>query len=227
MAATSTTNLLGAVNHVLHDIGERQVTAIASPISRQVQAAVQESVSEIATLDDWEWARSLTTATSWVNETATITNALRVHGVSYGDTTNGFRDLSFLDWRVFDSKPLQTFSTTLDNSGRKYFTITSPGQVKVSPYPTDLTTQNKFRFYITTDLVPPALATSFFPIPERAMLLVYKRASYLMAIRHLGDPALAAQYNSEFEAHVQRMRGRERNAPTAHTNMYRRGRGNW
>lgn len=219
---SSTSTMLQIVNKVLLNVGERQVTAFTSPTALKALYAVEEALREIENLDDWSWTRQEVTATSWVNEVATLPLFQRIHQVTYQVSATTRRELVFLDKQSFNLTDLQPFGSTSDVG--RYYTIIDDNTLAVNPYPTTAPSRLLFKFLVTTPLVISLLPTSTLPVPERLILLVTKLASYLMAVRHLDDTNIARNFRSEFEAQLVMIRTRESLTPSRGTNMYRRRR---
>lgn len=223
MSETSSTDLITATNLVLENIGERRVLSIATPVARKAVVALQQSVYDVASLNSWEWLKEFIPAISWTNERADLGDTSRVHAVQWGDTTKGFRQIPWIDPREFDYLPLQSYSDSTTKP--RYFTQETYNIVRLNPYPATSAEQTRIRFYVTRDMVPPSNPTDKFPLPERHMPMLYFRAQHYLAISHLDDRELAAQWGQQYEMYVQRVRDRERLAPSFGGNVFKlRGR---
>lgn len=217
---SSTKTFLEVANDVLLMAGERPIASLASnPVARKVASCLSEAVLEIAILDDWSFTRDRISAISWSGDTANLGDVQRVIKVLYGDVASGLRNLRYLDSTLFDGVPV---GGSVGYSGG--WAVAGYGAVRLRPEPTTDEEKNKIKFDVIRALVPPKQDSDRFPLPDRFMPLVTKRALYLFVLRHLDDTALAAQYNNEFEIMVQLLRNRERYVPRGSANMYRRGR---
>jgi hypothetical protein len=215
--ASSTKTLLEVSNDVLLMAGERPVLTLGSnPVARKVAACLQEAVLEVSLLDDWSFTRERIGAISWVGERAELGNVQRVIRALYGEPSTGYRRLVYLDSSDFDRIPV----TTGDPVGACW-TVDGYGAVRLTVAPSTVQYQNRVKFDVIKVLNPPTLDTHKFPLPDRFMPLIVKRALSLFVLRHLDDAGLSAQYDKEFELMVQLFRNRERYVPRGSANMYR------
>ncbi len=218
----SSTTLIQAVNRVLLDVGEREVSNLNSPPAKKAKNYLQEAVRFLATVHDWEWMFSRVPSTGWVGDTFSVPNAQQIRGVSCLDSSGVSRDLQFVDVRQFDLASFQSYSIASSPSNRPtVYTIPTYQRIRVNPYPTDAIGQSRVYAYIIEDLVPPTLDTSFFPVPEKYMQLVIKKADYYMSIHHLEDANSAQFFDKDFQEMVIKYRVNEQKTPTGGFNMYR------
>lgn len=224
--ATSTTTLIQAVNIVLQSIGERRVTSLSSRIAAMTAQVIQSTVYELSTIHDWSFARDKIPATSWLLNEATLTDIVRIHGVSAGDTTVGFVQAKFIQKDVFDALNISSYDSISYPYGYpEWYTVDSFNTIKVNPYPTDSTSQARVMFDVTRVLTPPTVATGVFPIPEQYMPMLYYRAAAIMALQHLADTETEAQFMALFERFAQRIRERDGQKSPTQMTLHRRGRG--
>lgn len=210
----SSTNLIGAVNRVLENIGERRVISLETPVARKAVVALSDALQDINSMNDWEWSKEYIPAISWNLEAADLGDTLRIHDVQYGSRTAGYRSLNFIEVRDFDFRPVLTGTPV-------YFTVETYNRVKVNPYPMDVTEQAKYRFYVTRELIMPATPTSTFPMPERHLQLLYFKAQAVLAQNHLDDANAMQMYEQQYRDLLQRMRDRERLTPSYGTNLFK------
>lgn len=222
MTATSTTNLITAVNRVLRDVGERQVSVISSPVSLKAQDYLRDAVRDLMLSNDWEWQRDRITAQSWANESAFLGTLVRVRGVAWGADSTGYLDIPWEPERNFDLKALQAYDSTQTSLRPTSYTWRQYNQVRLNPYPTDSASRAQVVFYVVRDLTPPTNATDFFPVPEDMMPILLKRALYLMQVRHLDDQQAAGVLDKEFKEMLNLARQKYIAAPTGGYNMYQR-----
>jgi len=218
--ASSSTTLLEAINRVLLDVGERSVLNVSSPVSRKAQAYLGEAVYTITSYADWDFTKGRINAISWAGDTANLGDIQRITGVYYGTTTNAYRPITWVDVRDFDLSAPTPYDDSFLSHPRIY-TISGYGEVRLNPYPTGATGQSRIFFHVVKDLYPPTLPEGTFPIPERFMPLIIKKATALMLHRHLDDGASAQVVEAEFEALMGRLRARERGVSTGDLNMFR------
>lgn len=222
----STTTLLGAVNRVLELIGERRVTSLTSPIATLTKNIITDQVNEMATVHDWSWTRDRITATSWVLQTATLSNVSKIWSVVGGDATYGFRDAAFLEKNVFNTTSMTSYDyVTYPYGAPRWWTIKNYLEVDVNPYPSDSSSQARVFFDVTRLIIPPTLSTQTFSIPEQFISLIIYRAAAVLAIAHLNDEATAAQMMNIYEMYAQRARQTDGLHPARGLTMNRRGRG--
>lgn len=226
MLPASATTLLGCVNRVLELIGERRVTSLSSPIATLTKNIITDQVNEMSTVHDWSWTRDRITATSWVLQTATLSNITKIWSVVAGDATAGYRDASFLEKNVFNTQSITAYDyVTYPYGSPRYWTIRNYIEVDVNPYPSDSSSQARVFFDVTRLITPPTLATQVFTIPEQFLPLVIYRAAAILAIAHLNDEATAAQMMNIYELFAQRARQTDGIHPARGLTMRRNGRG--
>lgn len=220
MSESSTTNLLQGTNRVLRDIGERAVLNLSSPVALKASSYLQDSVRELMSEHDWEWTRDRIAASSWTNERADLGDTQRITDVQYGSQSLGYWPVYWVDNVDFDSRVLTSFSDTSGERPR-WWTNSTYNIVRLNPYPTGSTGQGNVVFYIVRDLTPPVNTTDLFPVPERYMVCLYKKAAGEMALKHLDDPGLAQMYLRDYQELITRFRQRERSVPASGFNMFR------
>ncbi|ASV43891.1 tail tube protein A [Cyanophage BHS3] len=206
----STKTLLEVANDVLLMAGERPTVSLnANPVSRKVASCLREALLEVALLDDWSFLRSRVNALAWTSNVADVGDVQRIVRVIDTDgRTMPYVDVNDMDMGV---------------GGSRCWTVNGYGLVRFSFVPSDDERPN-IRFDVIRALQPPNADGDTFPVPDRFMPLVTKRALYLFVLRHLDDAPMAAQYNNEFELMTQMIRNRERYVPRGSVNMYRRRR---
>lgn len=217
----STTTLLEAVNRVLRDVGERRVSNIGSPASEKARDYLHDAVRFLAAAHDWEWLYNRVTATTWLGDSFLLPTAQQIRGVAWIDVFGLYRDLQYIDVRQYDLSMPTGFYTASTASRPLYYTIPSHQEVRVNPYPLDSIGQGRVVAYIIEELTPPTTETAFFPIPEKYMQLVIKKADYYMAMHHLEDEKSAQFYDRDFNELLQRYRVQENKTPTGGYTMYR------
>jgi hypothetical protein len=218
--ASSTTNLIQAVNRVLLDCGERQVTSISNPAANKAKEYLRDALAYTQAIHDWEWMYDKKIATGWINESATV-EAQQIRRVLWhnGDYNE---PVFYLDSPTFDLQTLQPFDSATETAQKvRYYTISTYNTIRVNPYPTDSVGQSRVTFHVIGNLVFPATETDVFPLPEKYMPLLYARAGYLMAVRHLEDRTAAQFYDKDYQEMVLRYRSQENKTPTHGINMYR------
>ena len=217
--AQSTTNLLTAVNRVLRDVGEVRVTSLTSATARKAADYLQEAVIFLAASHDWEWLHNKVLATNWVGDSFQVPTAQQVRGVAWQLDTGAYHDLTYLDVRTFDLRTSNGFG--LGSTVPLYYTLPSYQLIRVNPYPTTLSGQNRLFAYIIEDLQFPVVESALFPIPEKYMSLVFAKANYFMSMRHAVDSNSAQFFDKDFNELLMRYRSQENKTPTGGFNMYR------
>ena len=213
--------LLEAVNRVLLDIGERKVSSISNPASEKAKNYLQDAVRFLASAHDWEWLYNRVTATSWLGDSFTLPTAQQIRGVAWKDIYGNYRDLQYIDVRQFDLSVSNGFYTASTANRPIYYTIPSHQEVRVNPYPLDAFGQDRVVAYIIEDIMPPTVETATFPVPDKYMQLVIKKADYYMAIHHLEDDKSAQFFDRDFNEMLHRYRVQENKTPTGGYTMYR------
>lgn len=220
MTVTSSTNLITAINRVLRDVGERQVTSISSPVSLKAQDYLRDAVRDLMLSQDWEWQRDRITAQSWTNESAFLGTMVRIRGVSWGTDANGYSDIPWTPERLFDVVALQSFDSTSPGIRPTAYTWRQYNQIRLNPYPTDTASRSMVVFYVIRDTAPPVNPTDLFPVPEDMMPILLKRALYLMMTRHLDDTQGAGAIDKEYKEMLNQAKQKYIAAPTSGYNMY-------
>lgn len=218
----STTTLLQAVNRVLLDVGERQVSGFSSPAASKAKSFLQDAFVDMQNFHDWEWARTVFSATSWSTDSATFTNLRRVQNVVWEETNAGKRKIPYCDLLTYDYFTLESFNSTDNPSTRPLrWTMFNEDTIKINPYPTDATAKAQLKINGWQYLAPPENTTDAFSCPERFVPTIIKRAVYTMYVRHLGDLQTAQFIEGEFAQQLTIFRSKESLASTKGVNMWR------
>lgn len=219
--AQSTTTLLQAANDVLLGIGERPITNFGSNLGVKTKSVITTATYDVGSLDDWSWLITKRNADGWMDNKAILNNRRRIYDVQYRSAAGQpYVNIPYVFPTDFDNETLTGYST----SGRyplKY-TLDSELSVFLNPYPT--TTDEQIKIFVRTAdvIVPPTSVSETFPVPERFVELIKKRALYYLALRHLDDAAMASMFNSEYEVLAKRLKDTERSHAVGKLNMYRR-----
>jgi len=221
--ANSTTTLLQAVNRVLLDVGERQVSNFATPAAAKAAAYLKDSFTDMQNFHDWEWTRAVLSATSWSLDSATFTNLRRIQNVVWNLDNAGKRVIPHCDLLGYDQYSIESFDSIISTSTRPHrWTQYTEDTIKINPYPIDATGQGRLKINGYQYLTPPENASDTFQCPERFIPTVIKRAVYMMTLRHLGDLQTAQLLEGEFERQLFIFRNKEALVSTKGTNMWRR-----
>lgn len=220
----STTNLLQAVNRVLLDVGERQVTSFTSPAARKALSYLQDAFNDLQMFHQWEWLHGTVVLEGWNGNKAEARNVRRIKNLFYNTATRRQPVIyvNRLQFDRFHNSSGKAFDDTDTITVPQYYTITNETDVLLSPYPTGSVNRAKVEVDAIKYLTPPSLETETFDIPERFMTPLYKRACYMMALRHLGDVNMASAFQAEFEQAINQFRTQENKVPPEGTNMYSR-----
>lgn len=219
--AQSTTTLIQAANDVLLGVGERPIINFGSNLGLKVKSAVTSATYDVGVLDDWSWLQDRRNADAWDGNKAVLNNRRRLYKVQYRPSAGqAFIDVRYVFPEEFDREIIQGYSS----SGTYPIKYTTGPELSVllNPYPTTSDEQVKLWFTAVDTVQPPTTIEGTFPVPERFVELVKKRALYYMALRHLDDAQMAALFNNEFEMLAQRLRDTERSHTVGVLNMYRR-----
>ncbi|MBD2200153.1 MULTISPECIES: phage adaptor protein [Calothrix] len=210
----SNTTHIQILNKVIENIGERRVTSLNTAIARKAQEALKDSLLDIASAHDWEWTKDSILALSWANETAELGETQRIHSVSYGSSSEGYRELVYIDPISFDRRPLLT-------GYPQFYTYSTYNKVRINPYPNTPEEQSKYRFYVTRELTAPVSETDLIPIPERLLPLLVFRACHYLAVSHLDDAQAAQLWAKQYDILLNKVRARERGQSHRQVNMFR------
>lgn len=224
MSANTTSTLIEVVNRVLLDVGERQVTTFTPVAARKALAYVKDAFVSIQNFHDWEWLRAVKTPDSWLVDEAVITDSRRIRRVTYQTSASdvSYHEVPATDGVSYDHYGLQSFSST-DNVGSRpmRYTIVDEQTIKMNPYPTDTSTQNRVIVHYVAHLNPPVGTSDVFQMPERFVPTLLKFAVSMMYTRHLGDFNASQSLQQEFLSDLTGFRARENSSPTTGTNMFR------
>ena len=213
------TTLIELVNRVLLDVGERQVTTIATPASRKAKAYIQDAFNDIQMFHNWEWLNVFQGVDSLINEKATYTNIRRIRAVYWNNGTT-YIEVPWIPYSSFIKREITSFDSGLTTNQPCVYTQEDEDTISVNPYPTDVAGRDKIRLEGIKYIEPPELETDVLQIPERFENILIKRAVYNMLIRHLGEPDMANAMNFEFTDILQRFKDQENRTPMKGTNMY-------
>lgn len=219
--AQSTTTLLQAANDVLLGIGERPITVFGSNLGAKIKSVMTTAFLDVCLLDDWSWLVTRRNADSWLGNKAILNNRRRFYELTY-QTAPGqpHTKIPYVFPEKFDNEVITSYSVS--GSYPIKYTLDSELHVLMTPYPTTPDEQSKVWFKTAESPQAPIGTTDLFPMPERFVDLVKRRALYLMAIRHLDDMQAASIYQGEYEQMAQRLRDTERRHTVGELNMYGR-----
>lgn len=222
----TTTTLIEAINRVLLDVGERQVTTISNPASRKAQAYLQDAFEDMQDFHDWSWSYREFTASSWDDEKATYNNLKRVREVFWDRGSNNPRlRIDYVPVSTFELYQLEDFNSVDDpNSKPLRYCILDDNTLKFNPYPTDTTSRTQIVVFGYEYFSAPTTKDETFNMPERFMNILTKRAVYMMLLRHLGDFNAAQLHEGEFQLQLKYQKDKEFKTPTGGINMHRQGR---
>jgi hypothetical protein len=219
--AQSTSTLLQATNDVLLGIGERPITNFGSNLGAKVKSVITTATLDVGFLDDWSWLITKRNADGWNGNVATLNNRRRVYDVQYRSSVGQpYVNVPYVFPETFDNETITGYSAS--GTYPLKYTLDSELSVFLNPYPTTTDEQIKIFFRTADVIVPPVAISDKFPVPERFVELIKKRALYYLALRHLDDAAMASMFNSEYEVMAQRLRDTERSHAVGALNMYRR-----
>lgn len=221
--AQSTTTLLQLANAVLIDVGERPIINFGSNLGSKVRSAITSATYDVGALDDWSWLQARRNADAWAGNKAILNNRRRLYKVQYQPGSGApFQDVRYKFSEDFDRLNITSYSTT--NGYPIDYTTDAELSVFLNPYPDTNDERAKIWFTAVDTISPPTTNNGAFPVPERFVELIKKRALYYMALRHLDDAQMAAMFNNEFELLGQRLRDTERSHTVGQLNMFKRRR---
>lgn len=222
--ANSTTTLLQAVNRVLLDVGERQVSNFSSPAASKAKAYLADAFTDLQNFHDWEWARTILSVTNWDLDEATFTNLRRIQDVIWNNpNSQGSQFIPHVDLLTYQLYASEPFVNGVDGYyAPSRWTQLNEETIKVNPYPTDSIGQGQLKVNGWQYLAPPENGNDVFQCPERFMSTLIKRAVYTMTVRHLGDLQSAQLIEGEFFQQLTAFRSKEALVTTKGVNMWRR-----
>ena len=223
---TSTSTLLDVMNRVLLDIGEIRVAGLTTPVAEKARDYIQIAYRDVIEAYEWDFLRDKITATTWVGNTATLSNTKHVHDVTwYYNNGQGYTTeypLRFIDEVSFNRIYPQAFSSVASTAYRpNAYTVLDSNTVRINPYPTNSEGQSLVFFYISKTLPAPAATNNFFQIPEEYLDLVRFRAGAMLARLHAEDDATAGYLNAEYENRMRKYRLNRDRTPSNTTNLYK------
>lgn len=221
--AQSNRTKLDVANQVLLNVNERPLKSISGALGIRIESAIREAIYEIDTLNDWSWLRKEYKTLNWQSEFADLNVSFqRIIDVKWQPPNGNGRKiaLQFIPLDEFDY--VYKVSYNSNNPQRpRWWTIGRDKNIGVAPYPTDQTEQERLTFDVVGFTGIPSSDSATFNMPEEYLELVVIRASAIFALTHLGDTATAGTFSQSFEAHVQRLRDRDRHIPTEGINIFK------
>jgi hypothetical protein len=167
----------------------------------------------------WEWLQLRIPCTNWNEFIARLPPNQAVYRVDVGDSVVGYKQLIEITPETFSTVPPTEYTGELDAA--RHFAKVDDLTFWINPYPNDLESQARVRFWIQDSIAVPTVASDVFAnVPERMIALFVKKLSYHLATRHLGDFNLASAFQGEFEQLVQSYRNREAGNTNRSLNMY-------
>lgn len=217
--------LLQLVNRVLLDVGERQVTSIASSTSLKAKAYIQDAFNDIQMFHNWEWLNVSSGVSAFTNEATTAENLRRIRTVFWNNGTT-FVSIPWIPYEDFVSRELVAMDNTLPPAEviPEVYTILDDTTILFNPYPTTENQRNAIKIDGIKYITSPENDLDIITLPDRYVNTLIKRAVYMMLIRHLGELDSAQSMNFEFETVMQRFRDQENRTPMKGTSMYQGGR---
>lgn len=217
--ASSTSTLLDVANVVYRALGERSVLTLSNTQGDRVKDCIRQACIDVETLHTWDWLQKKVVANDWVTNLAKLDVYQRIHGVQIGDTTKGYRELTYVPEMTLDKMPVTSYNGTSDEA--QYYTLVEGG-VRFNRYPNDAVSRNRIVFYVQEPIMYPTADNNvFFNVPQRYVTLIEKKSCYLMCIRYLDDAQAASYFQQELEQLVQQYRNYERKAPTKRLSIYK------
>jgi hypothetical protein len=218
----TTSTLLNLVNRTLLNIGERQITSFSqSDVARKAVSAVQDAIKDVANSYDWDFLTNKGLASSWNLDVATVNNVQRITNVKYTDVPGGGnRELTQLSIEQIDSM------ATTQTGYPMFYAIVGDGSVKVLPFPSGVTEQNKYTFYYVSDVPLPVNETDVIQFfPERYCQLITYRATFQLSMTLIDDKNSASVWGNLYQNLLAKTRARDGDNSKSYSNMFRyRGR---
>ncbi|AGR48559.1 tail protein [Anabaena phage A-4L] len=209
-----TTTFIQLVNKCLENIGERPVISFNNSVARKAADTVRDAITDVSYSYDWSWLTTSIIANSWINERADLGDVQSVKHVSYGSSSDGYRELTFTDERTFDAAKIYP-------GVGQVFTFNEYGGVRINPYPETVEEQVKYKFYVVKEATLPSVEIDVINIPDRFIQLITYNACTQLSISHLDDAQASQMWNSKYIDQLSRLRARERNTTQSGANMFK------
>lgn len=216
----STKTLLDVVNDVLLTIGEVRV-ATTSKTSTSVKClnAVKDALHDVQTAFDWSWLMADLVSAEWVDDRAVLPVPVQRIRAVYSLLNITRYPVRFIEKRLYDQIYKYGWSGET-NLGCQY-TLDDDGAVYVNPYPTTTESKERVIFSSVLYISAPTIDSGHFDVPDLYLPLIEKRASVLMAERHLDDPNAIQYLDTEYMRSLTQARARQTRTPTTGYNMFR------
>lgn len=201
---TSSTTLLDEINDVLLDIGEAEVrSSTENFVARKASKALQEGVRVLVTTNNqWDFLRSVLTATTWANEKATLDDSvIETHYILCNN-----KKVSYLQPDKFFLRNSQSYENA--NMYPRFYTRVGAYDYYFYPYPATLARQLEVKFYVTQYPTVPNNDNGNFGIPDHFMPLIRNWAKHSLALNHVNNPEMARNFKANFEQGVSLYRGK-------------------
>jgi hypothetical protein len=191
--------LLDAVNEALLQVGEREQTALTSPIAKKARLAVRSSVDLCSRMHAWRHLRSTILTTSWVNGVATLAAFQELYHVVSGT----------IILKASNPDSLQNQERISPIVGvPSYYAVIGENKVLVYPQP-DVPTREAIEFQVLLEPTLPNLATDVIAVPPGLYELIVLYTQIVLHRTHTGDLASAEACLRDFEVRMHMYRTRE------------------
>ena len=226
---TSTKTRLELINSVLTSVGERPLTASSGTLGTLATDSVKEALIDVCTGNGWNELRDSIVGT-WSGDTATLDPLVyRVQGVTWYSSPTGSAlasydypryALRFITLDEYLRYPLIPYTNSEPNQP-KFYTIEGVNTIRVNPYPNDATERNKITFDVYKLVSYPVSDSSNFSCSDQLLNLVQYKASALLALKFLGDAALAENFEGLYEKFRRKIIIADSGYPTGGYNIFR------
>lgn len=197
-----TTTLLAACNEVLINIGEAEVTDLASPVGKKVRLAMQNAIRTVGTMHNWLYLQTTVSVVfaNWLAGVAVLPPIQEVYTVWLGN--------DIIKPQPADQLNEALIKNPMAGSQPLYYSRVGENKVLVYPEPS---TANKPLVQFRVLLAPqvPSLAADTFTLPDDVYDIVSIYAQMLMHRNHTTDMQAMQACASEFEMRMHMLRSRD------------------
>lgn len=184
--------LLEAVNEVLLQVGEREVSSFSSPVARKARLAIRRAQNFVGTLHQWRHLRATVSPSRFVGDICTLPPFLTIYSVYRGTQALQPINLDAIIYKV----------NTANSAGNpRYYSIVGENSVLIYPSPTP-TEQTQIRVSLLLDATVASNPADVLEGPDGYVDLVTLYAQVVMHRIHTTDLNAADATAREFETSV-------------------------
>lgn len=195
-----TLTLLAACNEALLNVGENEVTDLASPVGKKARLAVQNAIRTISTMHNWLHLQAVVSANSWVNGYAVLPAIEEVYNVTLRNDV--------LESASADMLYNYAVRNPMTGSTPMWYARAGENRVLVYPEPS-VTDKPLVQFRVMLQQSVPQLGSDSFTLPDDVYDLVAVYAQMLLHRNHTTDSVAMQACASEYEMRLHMIRSRD------------------